>query len=137
MTGAIKRPAEMAEDRRCASCLECACAKKPALEHETTVSAQAYHEDKSVPHDHPRNLIPELCRLFYDHGWVTGTGGGITIRVGNEIYIAPSGVQKERIEPVELFVCDEKGNDISLPPAHKNLKKSQCTPLFFQRVYYA
>ncbi|KAK3731129.1 hypothetical protein QZH41_006398 [Actinostola sp. cb2023] len=46
---------------------------------------------------HPRNLIPDLCRQFYDLGWVTGTGGGITIKYGDEIYIAPSGVQKERI----------------------------------------
>jgi hypothetical protein len=41
---------------------------------------------------HPANLICELCRLFYgrlpvhavsdniDNGWVTGTGGGMTIR---------------------------------------------------------
>lgn len=29
---------------------------------------------------HPSNLIPELCRLFYANGWVTGTGGGISIR---------------------------------------------------------
>lgn len=33
------------------------------------------------PH-HPANLIPELCRLFYKLGWVTGTGGGISIRNG-------------------------------------------------------
>jgi hypothetical protein len=25
-----------------------------------------------LPSDHPRNLIPELCRLFYQLGWVTG-----------------------------------------------------------------
>lgn len=31
------------------------------------------------PH-HPANLIPELCRLFYTLGWVTGTGGGISIK---------------------------------------------------------
>lgn len=24
--------------------------------------------------EHPRNLIPELCRQFYNLGWVTGTG---------------------------------------------------------------
>ncbi|KAL1475176.1 hypothetical protein MTO96_020149 [Rhipicephalus appendiculatus] len=52
--------------------------------------------------EHPRNLIPELCRQFYDLGWVTGTGGGISIRHGHEIYIAPSG----------------------------KLRKSECTPLF-------
>lgn len=30
--------------------------------------------------EHPRNLIPELCRQFYHLGWVTGTGGGISIK---------------------------------------------------------
>jgi len=44
--------------------------------------------------EHPANLIPELCRGFYSElntsregrkltlalGWVTGTGGGISIR---------------------------------------------------------
>ncbi|KAJ2464921.1 Methylthioribulose-1-phosphate dehydratase, partial [Coemansia sp. RSA 2320] len=40
---------------------------------------------------HPANLIPELCRQFYQLGWVTGTGGGISIRDGDSVYIAPSG----------------------------------------------
>ncbi|NXQ11104.1 MTNB dehydratase, partial [Peucedramus taeniatus] len=79
---------------------------------------------------HPRNLIPELCRLFYGLGWVTGTGGGISLKHGDEIYIAPSGVQKERIQPEDMFVCDMNERDISGPPLHKKLKKSQCTPLF-------
>ena len=37
-----------------------------------------------VPQDpeHPRNLIPELCRQFYHLDWVTGTGGGISIKYG-------------------------------------------------------
>uniref|UniRef100_A0A1B6EYI9 Probable methylthioribulose-1-phosphate dehydratase n=1 Tax=Cuerna arida TaxID=1464854 RepID=A0A1B6EYI9_9HEMI len=78
--------------------------------------------------EHPRNLIPSLCKQFYDLGWVTGTGGGISIKKGTEIYIAPSGVQKERILPEHLFVQDIDGNDIETPPT--NLKKSQCTPLF-------
>ncbi|XP_055405282.1 methylthioribulose-1-phosphate dehydratase isoform X3 [Bubalus kerabau] len=80
--------------------------------------------------EHPRYLIPELCKQFYHLGWVTGTGGGISLKHGNEIYIAPSGVQKERIQPEDMFVCDINEKDISGPPPSKNLKKSQCTPLF-------
>uniref|UniRef100_W5K8K3 Methylthioribulose-1-phosphate dehydratase n=1 Tax=Astyanax mexicanus TaxID=7994 RepID=W5K8K3_ASTMX len=80
--------------------------------------------------EHPRLLIPELCRLFYQLGWVTGTGGGISLKHGDHIYIAPSGVQKERIQPEDMFVCDIDEKDISAPPASKKLKKSQCTPLF-------
>uniref|UniRef100_A0A8C5L908 Class II aldolase/adducin N-terminal domain-containing protein n=1 Tax=Jaculus jaculus TaxID=51337 RepID=A0A8C5L908_JACJA len=80
--------------------------------------------------DHPRFLIPELCKQFYHLGWVTGTGGGISLKNGNEIYTAPSGVQKERIHPEDLFVCDINEKDLSGPPASKKLQKSQCTPLF-------
>ncbi|CAL8352586.1 unnamed protein product [Merluccius merluccius] len=80
--------------------------------------------------EHPRVLIPELCRLFYQLGWVTGTGGGISLRHRDHIYVAPSGVQKERIQPEDMFVCDMQERDISSPPDWKQLQKSQCTPLF-------
>ncbi|XP_064601896.1 methylthioribulose-1-phosphate dehydratase-like [Liolophura sinensis] len=84
----------------------------------------SYHEE------HPRHLIPELCRQFYDLGWCTGTGGGVSIKYEGQIYIAPSGVQKERIKGEDLFVQSLKDEDISGPPPQKKLKKSQCTPLF-------
>lgn len=80
--------------------------------------------------DHPRNLIPELCKQFYHLGWVTGTGGGISIKHEDKIYIAPSGVQKERIHPEDLFVQTIENEDLEGPPPAKKLKKSQCTPLF-------
>ncbi|XP_071809368.1 methylthioribulose-1-phosphate dehydratase-like isoform X2 [Asterias amurensis] len=86
--------------------------------------------DQRYEKEHPRNLIPELLTHFYHLGWVTGTGGGLSIRKGNEIYIAPSGVQKERVQPEDLFVTTIEEEDISVPPPHKKLKKSQCTPLF-------
>ncbi|XP_014219437.1 probable methylthioribulose-1-phosphate dehydratase [Copidosoma floridanum] len=88
------------------------------------------HKDGKYDKEHPKNLIPELCRQFYHLGWVTGTGGGISIKHEDKIYIAPSGVQKERIVSDEMFVQDIKGNDLEMPPLEKNLKKSQCTPLF-------
>jgi len=81
-----------------------------------------------LPDEHPRKLIPKLCRQFYNLGWVTGTGGGMSIKHEKDIYIAPSGVQKERILPEDLFIQDIDGNDIECPK--KPLKKSQCTPLF-------
>ncbi|EFA86052.1 class II aldolase/adducin [Heterostelium album PN500] len=81
--------------------------------------------------NHPRILIPELCKLFYKLGWVTGTGGGISIKYNNEIYIAASGVQKERILGEDIFVMDENEKEISAPPPSKALRPSQCTPLFF------
>ena len=55
---------------------------------------------------HPANHISDLCRRFYTLGWVTGTGGGVSIRHGNHIYLAPSGVQKEMMQPTDMFVMD-------------------------------
>lgn len=136
--------------------------------------------------NHAANLIPSLCAEFYKLGWVTGTGGGISIRQpgrrvgrtgsdgeiryhddngddddeeeeGDEteredlIYIAPSGVQKERIRSDDLFVlrinrtgCVKGESDANADtdtnadadaeveyirrPA--GLKPSACTPLF-------
>nr|AGT02557.1 methylthioribulose 1-phosphate dehydratase [Herpetomonas muscarum] len=83
--------------------------------------------------EHPRNLIPELCRNFYRLGWATGTGGGISIRLGDKYYVAPSGVQKERIEPDDVFILDAQ-QQVTAEPANlacKALKVSECTPLFF------
>ena len=55
---------------------------------------------------HPANHICALCEKFYKHGWVTGTGGGVSIRDGKHIFIAPSGVQKELMRPTDMFVMD-------------------------------
>lgn len=79
---------------------------------------------------HPRQLIPQLCRQMYSLGWVTGTGGGMSIRLGDDIYIAPSGVQKERIQSDDLFVLDLDGKVKSQPDIARCLKQSECTPLF-------
>jgi methylthioribulose-1-phosphate dehydratase len=78
----------------------------------------------------PRQLIVELCKHFYGQGWVSGTGGGISIRTGGRVYMAPSGVQKERITPEDLYVLDEAGA-IQESPATQGLTPSACSPLFF------
>lgn len=75
-----------------------------------------------------RNLICELCRNFYAKGWASGTGGGISVREGDKIYMAPSGVQKERLQPDDIFVLDMDGNPVKEPA--NGLKCSECKPLF-------
>ena len=75
----------------------------------------------------PRQLICELCRQFYTQGWVSGTGGGISIREGDRVYMAPSGVQKERLQPEDLFVLDAEGKVLEAPGG----SLSACAPLFF------
>ena len=78
-----------------------------------------------------QQLIPALCRQFYQLGWVTGTGGGISVRVGERVFIAPSGVQKERIEREDLFMLDRQTQSVLQRPRNGALKPSACTPLFF------
>ena len=85
----------------------------------------------------------ELGLLELEVAWASSEGGFIIIFVfiflladtimfsfllRDAIYIAPSGVQKERIKSEDLFVQDIKGQDLKVPS--KALKKSQCTPLF-------
>ena len=83
--------------------------------------------NSSDPH-HPANHICTLCRNFYNLGWVTGTGGGTSIRAGPHIFIAPSGVQKELMQPENIFVMDYAARSyLRKPPV---LKPSACTPLF-------
>jgi methylthioribulose 1-phosphate dehydratase/enolase-phosphatase E1 len=79
-----------------------------------------------------RELTCELCRQFFQAGWVTGTGGSISIRHGNRIYMTPSGVQKERLVPNELYVLDIKGDVIDSPAPKPNFrpKLTDCSPLF-------
>ena len=46
---------------------------------------------------------------------IPGILGGISIRHEDDIYIAPSGVQKERILPSELFCTDMAGSKFIKP----------------------
>jgi methylthioribulose-1-phosphate dehydratase len=78
----------------------------------------------------PQRVIVELCRQFYGMGWVTGTGGGISIRQDGRIYMAPSGVQKERLREDDIHVLDEAGETLCAPST-PGLKVSECSPLFF------
>ncbi|XP_047990672.1 probable methylthioribulose-1-phosphate dehydratase isoform X2 [Leguminivora glycinivorella] len=50
--------------------------------------------------EHPRNLIPELCNQFYHLGWVTGTGGGISIK---------DGLKKSQCTPLFMLAYKERG----------------------------
>ena len=81
-----------------------------------------------------KELIPDLCKQFYDSGWVSGTGGGMSMRVGDRLVVAPSGVQKERMRPQDMFVLDTQGKVLEAPEArpapYKPPKLSECFPLF-------
>jgi methylthioribulose 1-phosphate dehydratase/enolase-phosphatase E1 len=92
-------------------------------------------EEGAISVDEAKQLICELCANFYGQGWVSGTGGGISMQAaGGTIVMAPSGVQKERMEPRDMFVLDAAGNVLhtpeARPPPYKPPKLSECAPLF-------
>eukprot|EP00640_Fibrocapsa_japonica_P000906 CAMPEP_0113937018 /NCGR_PEP_ID=MMETSP1339-20121228/3728_1 /TAXON_ID=94617 /ORGANISM="Fibrocapsa japonica" /LENGTH=668 /DNA_ID=CAMNT_0000939625 /DNA_START=91 /DNA_END=2097 /DNA_ORIENTATION=+ /assembly_acc=CAM_ASM_000762 len=105
-----------------------------------TVRRSRQPEDKvaeeQLSHPYTRNLITDLCKEFYDLGWVTGTGGSISVRYGNRIYMTPSGVQKERMRPQDLFMLDLEGRVLAhpgiVPGTNRAYKLSACSPLFLE-----
>jgi methylthioribulose 1-phosphate dehydratase / enolase-phosphatase E1 len=63
----------------------------------TGTASEAYLAGDAV--QEARELVAELCRHFYGMGWVTGTGGSITVKVNDPampladrlIVMSPSG----------------------------------------------
>ncbi|KAH8648974.1 putative Methylthioribulose-1-phosphate dehydratase [Tricladium varicosporioides] len=105
-----------------------------ATENGAQESVNNDHLIRSSDSQHPANLIPELCRKFWTLGWVTGTGGGASIRDDDLVYLAPSGVQKELMKSEDIYVLSlSQQTDPKIriylrsPPS---FKPSQCTPLF-------
>ena len=81
--------------------------------------------------ENTKEIIASLARQFYGLGWFPGSGGSLTIRQSpDRIFIAPSGVQKERIKANDIFILDRNAQVIERPPQERNLRPSQCTPLF-------
>jgi methylthioribulose 1-phosphate dehydratase / enolase-phosphatase E1 len=82
---------------------------------------------------HTRDLVCDICNVFYELGWASGTGGSISIRHGSRTYMAPSGVQKERMLPQDIYALDEECEPLYTPmPRWPGLpvKLSECAPLF-------
>jgi len=104
-------------------------APKRAVARTPTPSSNPVTRETPLSDSEVRALIVELCQQFYGQGWVSGTGGGISLRRGDAIYMAPSGVQKERIRPEDLFSVDGNGSVLTRP-ADPSLKLSECAPLF-------
>jgi len=77
-----------------------------------------------------RRVIVALCQRFYAQGWVSGTGGGISVRLGERVFMAPSGVQKEMIEPEWIYELDMRGEVVAGPDPRLGFAVSQCRPLF-------
>ena len=88
--------------------------------------------------DLAKKELCELCSHFYTLGWVSGTGGGIAIRHEKGILMAPSGVEKERIQPEDVFLVDEDGLVLEAPTNVSKLTEDQLVSptgyiLFYRR----
>lgn len=80
---------------------------------------------------HFRTLVCELCAQLFTTGAATGTGGGMCVLEGGRLYVAPSGVPKERIAPADVFVVSPAdAYAVVVPPASRGLSLSACLPLF-------
>jgi methylthioribulose-1-phosphate dehydratase len=78
-----------------------------------------------------RELLVELLRVFYDKGWVSGTGGGICGPAdGGGLLLAPTGVHKERIVRDDFFVVDPSDGHVVRTPARDDLRPSECNSIF-------
>ena len=87
--------------------------------------------------DDPKQLICQICQNFYDLGWVTGSGGGMSIKRGEKVFVAPSGVQKEDLIIADVFTLSASDKNIVLEaPQTPNLKQSACTPLWYEVFKY-
>ncbi|ETK91121.1 2,3-diketo-5-methylthio-1-phosphopentane phosphatase [Phytophthora nicotianae] len=98
-----------------------------------THAADAANHSTLVTANDCRELVCELCRLYYTTEWMTGTGGAMSLRHGERIYVTPSGVPKERLQPEDLYVLDLDCSILSSPkpkPGKKAPKLSDCAPLF-------
>lgn len=86
-------------------------------------------QDWDAESQQARETICELCRLFWQLGWASGTGGGIAVRSGERIFMAPSGVEKERLVPADIFELDREGTVCRAPDA-AGKRLTACAPLF-------
>jgi methylthioribulose-1-phosphate dehydratase len=63
-------------------------------------------------------------------------GHSITVQlidiISDNVYIAPSGVQKERMLPEDMFVLRYNTSEIISKPDNPSYRMSQCTPLFWK-----
>ncbi len=93
------------------------------------------HNDPVTTSDEAKELICELGRRFYALGWVSGTGGGISLRLGSRVFMAASGVQKEALDHDAIFELDlASGEVVQEPPAAKGFRCSACKPLFLEAM---
>ncbi|MBA2852608.1 L-fuculose-phosphate aldolase [Methanococcus maripaludis] len=58
----------------------------------------------------------KICRLLYDRKYVVGSGGNVSIRDGNLIYITPTGLSLGFLTKEDICIADLNGNIIKGKP---------------------
>jgi methylthioribulose-1-phosphate dehydratase len=78
-----------------------------------------------------KELLCALLRQYYERNWVAGTGGGICgpTEDGN-LFLAPTGVHKELVQPRDFFVVNPATGGVVRPPEDPALRPSECGPIF-------
>jgi methylthioribulose-1-phosphate dehydratase len=97
----------------------------------TNLARGARHRGAPTTDERTKELLCELLRAYYGRGWVAGTGGGICgpTRDGN-IFLAPTGVHKELVEPEDFFVIAPGDGHVVRPAEDPALRPSECGPIF-------
>ncbi len=75
-----------------------------------------------------KRVICALCQRFFAQGWVSGTGGGVAVRVDDVVCMAPSGVSKELLQVSDIFEINLRSEILNA--GREGSKLSQCAPLF-------
>jgi methylthioribulose-1-phosphate dehydratase len=81
--------------------------------------------------DETRTLLCELLRDFHARGWASGTGGGICGPTADgNLFLAPTGVHKERVTPADFFVVSPDDERVLVAPETPGLRPSECNAIF-------
>ncbi|MEA2623505.1 MAG: hypothetical protein QOH61_2415, partial [Chloroflexota bacterium] len=89
------------------------------------------NERDPLDDEQTKELLCELLREFHGRAWVSGTGGGICgpTEDGN-LFLAPTGVHKERVQPSDFFVVSPHDGEVLMRPQDPGLRPSECNTIF-------
>jgi len=56
------------------------------------------------PQGHPRQVLADAARLFYERGWMMGTAGNLSLRLADgTFWITASSQQKGRLQQADFL----------------------------------
>lgn len=94
-------------------------------------------QSENLTGDPVRKTLCDLCRHFHLKGWLYISGGGISIRDNNKIYLGPVGTESGGACPLELFVMDLDGKLKEIPQAQAKISEWKSSMLLFHTRFNA